>query len=283
MNSMKKLGFLVLALMMVGTLAFAGGQGEEGEAAEADQEEPIKVGIVVHGEPPVRYYVDGDPEKGLTGYEVKIIENVAECMGVEIEFYDVSWSGLFAGLLSEKWDWAASSVFMTEERAERMAFSNPYQESDIAFLKPTDTELDSFEDLEGKVLGADTGSGAYNWLEENQDKYGPYEIKTYDGMGEVQQDVVSGRLDGGLGDSPNMEYFAGDYPEVEMGLYLGEGHKIGIAFRPDYPLVDEFNECLMELKESGKTAELYEEFFGSEPREGGPVVKTYPDGYSVGD
>lgn len=280
MNSMKKLGFLVLALLMVGTLAFAGGQSEEAEDAK---EEPIKVGIVVHGEPPVRYYIDGDPMKGLTGYEVDIIENVADCMGVEVEFYDVTWSGLFAGLLSEKWDWAASSVFITEEREAMMRFSNPYQESDVAFLKQAGTQLDSFDDLEGKVLGADTGSGAYNWLEENQDTYGPYTIQTYDGMGEVQQDVVSGRLDGGLGDSPNMEFFAGQYPEVEMGLYLGAGYKIGIAFRPDYPLVDDFNECLMKLKESGRTAELFEEHFGSEPREGGPVVTTYPDGFSVSD
>lgn len=280
----RKKVLLALLILLIGVgAAFAGGQQEQEaqEQTETTEQEVIKVGIVVHGQPPVRYYIDGDPMKGLTGYEVGIIKSVAEDMGVEVEFYDVTWSGLFAGLLSEKWDWAASSVFMTAERQEMMAFSNPYQESDVAFLKQTGTNLDSFEDLKGKTLGADTGSGAHNWLMDNQEKYGPYEVLTYDGMSEVQQDVVSGRLDGGLGDSPNMEFFAAQYPEVEMGLYLGKGYMIGIAFRPDYPLVDDFNESLMKLKKSGKTAELYEEFFGAPPRENSPVVKTFPNGYTA--
>ena len=279
MKAGKILVLLLVIAISTGGLVFAGGQKEAEPEAPAEKE-VVKVGIVVHGQPPVRYYIDGDPMKGLTGYEVGIIESVAECMGLEVEFYDVTWSGLFAGLLSEKWDWAASSVFIKPEREEMMDFSNPYQESDIAFLKPADSQLDSLDDLQGKKLGADTGSGAHNWLTENEGKYGPYEILTYDGMSEVQQDVVAGRLDGGLGDSPNMEFFAAQYPEVEMGLYLDMGYMIGIAFRPDDPMVDEFNKCLMELKKSGKTAELYEEFFGAPPRKESAVVRLFPDGYT---
>lgn len=278
MKTMKALMLVLIVLVAVTGFTFAGGQQE---AEESTEKEVVKVGIVVHGQPPVRYYIDGDPMKGLTGYEVGIIKNVAERMGVEVEFYDVTWSGLFAGLLSEKWDWAASSVFITAERQNMMDFSHPYQESDVAFLKPAGSQLDSLEDLKGKKLGADTGSGAHNWLTDNQDKYGPYEILTYDGMSEVQQDVVSGRLDGGLGDSPNMEFFAAQYPEVEMGLYLDKGYMIGIAFRPGDPMVDEFNEALMEMKKSGKTAEIYEEFFGAPPRSESAVVKLFPDGYQA--
>jgi polar amino acid transport system substrate-binding protein len=240
----------------------------------------VKVGIVVHGQPPVRYYVDGDPMKGLAGYEVDVMRNVAECMGVELETYDVAWAGLFAGLLSGKWDWAASSVFIRQDREEMMDFSDPYQDSDIAFMKPKGTQLDTFEDLKGKVLCADTGAGSEIWLRDNLEKYGPYTIQTYSGIQNVWNDVLAGRCDGGLGDSPTMEYFVKDYPDqLDRGLYLGVGYKVGIAFRPDDPMIPEFNACLREMKTSGQLAELYETHFGVAPHPDSAVVDLFETKY----
>ena len=66
------------------------------------------------GSPPQAYYKDGDPNKGLQGFEADVIKEVTSCMGVEPIFYDTTWNGCFAGLLSSKWDMAASSIFVPQ-------------------------------------------------------------------------------------------------------------------------------------------------------------------------
>lgn len=239
-----------------------------------------RIGLVVSATPPRAYYKDGDPKKGLEGIEVELMNKVAQCMNVQTEYMDVAWSGLFTGLLSNKWDWAASAVFIRKDRAAMMDFADPYMDSDVAFMVRKGTKLKTFADLKDKTLCADTGAGSELWLRENLAKYGPYKIQTYNGVADVWNDVLAGRCDGGLGDSPAVEFFVKNYPDkLEPGLYLGLSYKCAIAFRPGDPMIPEFNRCQRELKKSGEMSALYKKYYGADPQPGSATVELFTTPY----
>ena len=246
----------------------------------AEGDDVLRVGICVSPNPPRAYYEGGDPANGLVGVEPELLTEIAKCMGREVEFYDVAWSGLFTGLLSEKWDVAASAIFITADRLEMMDFADPYVDNDLAFLVRVDNPITTYEDLKGKVLCCDTGAGSEKWLREHMDEYGPYTIQTYNGASDIWPDVMTGRCDGGLGDSPNIEFYSKQYPDqVRPGLYLGMGYKAAFSFRPGDPMIPEFNECQRELKKNGFLPELYEKYYGTPAQEGTAVYDLYETPY----
>jgi len=246
----------------------------------AADDNKIVVGICVGSTTKETHYIDGDPEKGLTGFGPEFLNEIAKCMNREIEYKDVAWNGLFTGLISGKWDVASSDIFITAEREEMMDFADPHTDNDLAFLVPLDAPIDTLEQLKGKILCCDTGAGSEKWLRENLETYGPYTIQTYDGMTNALNDVLTGRCDASLGDSQPLEFYAQDYKDqVRTGLYLGMGYKVGFAFRPDDPMIAEFNECQRELKKSGFLAELFEKWYGYPPQPDSAVFDLYETPY----
>ncbi len=283
---MKQLISLTIVLVfLIGLVGCAPAQPEVIviTATPGPVEKVIRIGQSVSGGPPFAYYTDGDPNKPLIGLEPDMINEIGECMGARVEWYDVNWTGIFTGLLAGKWDIASGQIFATQERDASMDFADPYMEADTGVMIKKGAQLKSLEDMKGKVLGADTGSAAIEWLQDNVDKYGPYEIKTYDTLSEVWLDVEAGRIDGGLGDAPGIVFYVKDYPNLELGFELGEGYMQASAFRPGDPLMEEYNKCQRELKKSGRLAEIYETYFGAPPEPDSVVNKLFDDAPYVPD
>ena len=104
---------------------------KEADAKEGDSDVVI-IGLTVSGRPPRAFYPDADPSKPVEGYEPEILEELAKRANLDIVYYEVAWSGLFTGLLANKWDVGASDVFIKKERDDMMDFSEPHLDSDLA-------------------------------------------------------------------------------------------------------------------------------------------------------
>lgn len=263
---MKKFFLLLTVLCMV-----------MGVVSIVHADDPVRLGVVFGTSPNGSMYIDGDPAKGAHGLEYDVLTSVLDCMGKEYEVQDVSWNALFTGLLSDKWDIAACNIFVTKDRDDMMDFADPYTDNDLCFMVRTDSTIETKEDLKGKTLCCDTGAGSEKWLREHMEEYGPYTIQTYTGTTGMWPDVLSGRCDAALGDSPEVEFYVMDYPELKPAVYLNMGYKCAFAFRPDDPLLPEFNRCQRELKKDGTIAAIYEKYMGIAPQEGTAVFELYED------
>ena len=240
----------------------------------------LHIGMVIGATPPRSYYVDWDPSNPLTGYEVDILEEIAKRIGRETVYYDVSWTGLFTGLLAGKWDVGASNIFIKKDREAMMDFSEPHLDSDMGILTGINAEIYSLDDLMGKTFGVDTGTGAEVWLRENMDRYGPYTIQTYNGSQDVFLDVLTGRLDGGISDLSNVDWYARSHIDrAKRAITLGEAYKVGFAFRPDSPLVEEFTRAIRDMKRKGVIADIYFRYFGIYPDKEGSAYILYDKKY----
>ncbi len=82
----------------------------------------LKVGNSIMGLPNVTYV-----DNVLVGSEIEIAMRFAQSIGHRPEFVTVDWGALIPSLVSGKIDVVISDMFITAEREERIAFSNPYR------------------------------------------------------------------------------------------------------------------------------------------------------------
>ena len=67
-----------------------------------------------------------DEDDNLVGYDVEVAQQIAEKLGVKATFVEGEWDGLLAGIDSGRYDIMVNGVDITEERAEKYSFSDPY-------------------------------------------------------------------------------------------------------------------------------------------------------------
>ena len=93
-----------------------------------------------------------DENDELVGYDIEVAQGIADYLGVDVQFVEGEWDGLFAGLNSRRYDIVANGVEVTSERKETYDFSVPYGYIRTAIIvQEGNDEITSFEDLDGHM------------------------------------------------------------------------------------------------------------------------------------
>ncbi|MCL2403777.1 MAG: transporter substrate-binding domain-containing protein [Coriobacteriia bacterium] len=95
--------------------------------------------------PPFQSMEGGSP----VGFDIDLVNAIAAHIGAEVEFVFLEWDALLTALSSDSqdFDFAASAMTITEERAETILFSNPYFVSVQALSVPADSDVNSIDDV----------------------------------------------------------------------------------------------------------------------------------------
>ncbi len=95
----------------------------------------------------------------LVGFDTEVGKAIAQKLGVEAEFVEGEWEGLFAGLDVGRYDAIINGVEITEERSAKYDFTTPYAYIRTALVVlDTNDEIKTFEDLNGKKTSNSLGS-----------------------------------------------------------------------------------------------------------------------------
>lgn len=206
-----------------------------------------------------------DENDNLVGYDVEVAEQIAEKLGVKANFVEGEWDGLLAGIDSGRYDIMVNGVDITEERAEKYSFSEPYAYNRTAVIVKSDNdEIKSMEDLNGKNT-ANTISSTYAEVAE---KYGA----TVTGVDDLEQTfelLLSGRIDATLNAEVTYYDYMKAHPDAEIKIATldPESTKVGIPMRKGddtKTLLDAVNKALSEMSEDGTLTELSEKYFGTD-------------------
>lgn len=249
---MKKSLTAVLAIgASFGVLAACGTETNSGS-----EESVIKVGTEATY-PPFTYKDKGE----LTGYDIDVLNESAERAGYTVEYEPMDFKGLVTALDAERIDMIANQMSITPEREEKYAFSDPYAVSGAQVIVASDNEdIQSIDDLEGKVVGSTQGS-VYAKLAEDAGA----EVKYYKGANQVLQDLQVGRLDAALNDRLFIltELEKTGYDVKAVGDVFNKS-EAGYMTRQDSDVLDQLNDALAEMKEDGTMAEIGEKYFGED-------------------
>ena len=91
----------------------------------------LTVGVEV-GYPPMEYTDDAGLE--YQGFDIDFAKALGEVLGVDIEFVNTAWDGIFAGLDKEQYDVIISSVSITPERQAAYDLTEPYVSNQLVIV-----------------------------------------------------------------------------------------------------------------------------------------------------
>ncbi|MDY4773552.1 MAG: transporter substrate-binding domain-containing protein [Gemmiger sp.] len=279
-NVLKKAGAAVLALTLTAALAGCGSSASSAAASSdtvaastadtADETELDKVkaaGKLVVGVegtyPPFTYHDDNGE---LTGLDIELGKALADKLGAEVEFQEAAWDSLLIGIDTERFDTVINSVSITDERAEKYDFSDPYYyEARHVVVRADDDSIHGPEDLNGKKIATNTTNAFIPWYEEQG-----VEVVGIDTSGEAIDLLLSGRVDFEGINVPVLNAYLQEHPDAadkvkEAFVIPNSEDVIAIPVRKGEPeFLDAINAALAELREEGTLKEISEKYLGGD-------------------
>ncbi|MGB0388891.1 MAG: transporter substrate-binding domain-containing protein [Ardenticatenaceae bacterium] len=204
----------------------------------------------------------------VVGFDVDLVEAMADEWGVEVEFVQVTSSNRIPKLVAGEVDMLAASMTHNKERDEQIDFSQTYFLDGQSLLVREDSGIEGVKDLHGKTVAAIAGSTSIKQIkkqaEENSVSIGLLPFQEYP---PALAAVEAGQIDALTTDSVALRKFAQDNPELSVvgGLFTKEPYGMGLPSGDSYfhALV---NFTLQKLKEDGTYDEIYHKWFGDEAR-----------------
>ena len=204
-----------------------------------------------------------DEDDNLVGYDVEVAQNIAEKLGVEVEFIEGAWDGLLAGLDAGRYDIMVNGVGVTEERAEKYNFSTPYAYNKTAVIVRGDyDEISSMEDLKGKKTANTISSTDAAQAE----AYGAT-VTGVDDLNQTIELLLSKRIDATLNAEVVFNDYKKEHPDsnIKIATYSDQVEEIAIPIRKGddtVTLLEAVNDALDEMAKDGTLTELSEKYFG---------------------
>ena len=205
----------------------------------------------------------GKSKTEFTGFDVELMEAVAEASGREAEFQDTSFDTIFTDLAQGKFEAVASAATITPEREKTVDFTNPYYLSEQAILVKEGSEVDSVEALKGITVGAQKGTTGEEFVNEKADAG---ELRSYPSGPDAVNALNAGTVDAVVIDIPVAENAVEATSGLEVSAAIPTEENYGFAVaQGETELLEELNEGLSEVEEDGTYAKIYEKWFHHEP------------------
>ena len=210
-----------------------------------------------------------ESDGSLTGFDIDIAKALCADMKVECTFVTQDWDGIIPALIAGKFDAIIASMSITDERKEKVDFTNKYYNTGPAIAVPKDSTITEATDeaLAGKALGAQSATTHSNYAEA---KFPSADLKLYPTPDEYKLDIASGRVDAVIDDVIVLS----DWLKTDDGkacckllatltpdpVINGEG--AGIAVRKgETELKDMFNKAIADIRASGEYKKINDKYF----------------------
>ena len=158
----------------------------------------------------------------------------------------------------------ASGVTITPEREKAFLFTKPYYNVSQIVVLQNGKSAKGFEDLKGKKVGGQIGTTGIFVAQ----KCGvEFTLREYDDVGLAMQDLVNGRIDAVVCDSPVALYYAnkkeGFSDVLTIGFRTEANEHLGFVAKKDQKeLIAKLNKGLDLIREKGIEAQLVKKWLG---------------------
>ena len=262
---------LVAALVLAfGAFAVAGCSMSDEPTDEGTGSETPAVKYVVATDAPYPPFENIDEATGKHfGFDMDILNAIAENQGFEVEYMTYNFDAMLAGLAGEPtdFDFAMSAITITEERAQSILFSDPYFNAAQSLSVPKGAAIKTTADLKsGMKVAVQTGTTGFIWAEENLKPKG-IEIMNYPQGVDCFNAMLAGDVDACVVDlAVAAEYAADDALDAVVVETIETAEQYGIGFpKSATDLHAQVNAGLKAIIADGTYAKIYKEWFGVEP------------------
>jgi arginine/ornithine transport system substrate-binding protein len=235
-------------------------------AAPSIAKEWTRLRIATEGAYPPFNYLDGAGRPA--GFDVDFARALCSKLDVTCEIGTAPWESLFDALIAGQFDVVVASVYITDERKRRVAFTDRYYRAPTWFAARKDAGIEiSPEGLRGRTIGVQDATVFQDYAEA---VYGdvasvrayPTQVAANDALRRGEVDVVlSGRpvLEDSLLGGPGGDAFTLVGDAIDDPL-LGEGAGI-VVRKEDTDLLERLNQAIAALRADGTYDRTSHQYF----------------------
>ncbi|GAA4718863.1 basic amino acid ABC transporter substrate-binding protein [Brevibacillus fulvus] len=201
----------------------------------------------------------------LTGFDMDVIQAVADAAGIKVELKHTGWDPLFNGIDTGTVDIGISAITITDERKQKYDFSEPYFEATQLIMVPEDSTVQKLADLQGKRIGVQSATTGEQVVKKAfGDTYDG--LKGYDDTPSAVDELFNGRVDAVVADNAVLQDYVKKLTDKKFKLIKDdsfETENYGIMVKKgNAELLGKINEGLNKIKENGKLQEIHKQYFG---------------------
>lgn len=200
--------------------------------------------------------------KAMEGFDIDLMTAIAKNQNLDIEFVNVSYDPLLAGMAQCQYDAAIAGITIQDDRKAKMFFTDPYiSAGQITSVKKDNTTIKGPADLKGKTLGAQIGTtGAIE-----AGKIDGATVKTYDSYDLAFLDLINGQVDAVIADYPTALAYVGKNADKIMtvgDVFTNESYGIAVC-KTETDLQKALSTGLAAVKADGTIAKLEDKWLKS--------------------
>lgn len=273
-DSMTNQRFSKPMLAVAALLALAGcsnGQNQSNDSASSDATETAKTDSASTDDNVLRIATEGayapfnytNADGTLGGFDIEIANAICADMQVTCEIMAQDWDGIIPGLKAGKYDAIVAAMSVTPERAQQVAFTDPYFSNALVFLAKKDSTFDPAKvtDINAHSIAAQRSTISSQWLENT---YPKADMKLYDTLSNAFLDLGAGRVDAMISDKlPAIEWLSSTSGNnyVLKGAEIDINDNFAIAVRPNDALQAKINASLSNIKANGTYDKINQKYF----------------------
>jgi polar amino acid transport system substrate-binding protein len=206
-----------------------------------------------------------DDNGTTTGFDYEVVSAMAATFDASVTVRTTPFDTIIPSLAAGDCQMIASAMTITDERAQKVNFTDPYFDADQSLLileKNADT-YKTLDDLAGKTIGVQSGTSGADYAEAN--KPAGATIKEFQTGDEMFPALISGDVDAALQDYPVNAYRATQDDQFKVTETFPTGEQYGFATtKENTELLAQLNTALAAIKADGTYQAIYEKWFGSQ-------------------
>ena len=283
---MKKFVTMLLALVMVLSLAACGGENEPandaGSSAPANDTQPAddksaspsfttveagKLHMSTNAEfPPYEMTTD---DGGFEGIDVEVAEAIAKKLGLELVVDDMGFDAALTAVQTGQSDIAMAGITVTDDRLEVMDFSDSYATGvQVVIIKEDSPAVQSLDDLaSAAMIGTQKATTGYIYCSAPVEEggYGEDHVIAFDTGALAVMALVNGQVDAVVIDNEPAKSFVAENPGLKIldTEFAVEDYAIGFA-KGNTALKDAVNAAMAELKADGTFQNIVDKYITAE-------------------
>ncbi len=256
---MKKILAMILAAMMLLTVVGCGG------AADTDKEQLV---MATNANFPPYEYMEGEEYKGI---DIEMAQMLADKLDMELVIENVEFGTIVGGVQTKKFDIGVAGMTVTDERKEKVNFSESYATGVQVVIVKEGGKVASLDDLAGDdiMIGVqqDTTGHIYAGDTVEAGGYGEDHVTAYANGADAVSALINGQVDAVIIDKEPAKSFVAANEGKGLSIldaeWAVEDYAIAIN-KEDVELLTKINAALAEMKADGSLATIIGKYIKAE-------------------
>jgi polar amino acid transport system substrate-binding protein len=251
---------MLLGLSVIALLTFAGvtvwRSHQPPTRAEAFPDGVMHVGLDASFAP---FAVYGDD--GFSGLDIDLARALADEMGVDVQFVNMGYDGLYDSLRSKRVDVLINALPVNPARTRDVRYTRHYFDNGLLLVTAADSDIDSMREIPGQRIAFEYGSGAHSILNQWERRVLPFTERPYELPDYALDAVRLNEADAALVTTTTYRLYRREHPGWQPATTRITSALYAVAVRYDRPATFAWvDAALGSLQHDGRLADLLDKW-----------------------